>query len=91
MVACGLATGLELGAKGVSEVEAAGTRALAGRMTTIGSSVARVGVGVNGKGDSGWSLTTRPKEPRTAKATKFHEGVRFQDFPSCTFVPLVVN
>jgi hypothetical protein len=30
-------------------------------------------------------------KPLTTKATKDHEGFRFQLFPSCTFVALVVN
>jgi hypothetical protein len=33
----------------------------------------------------------KPATPWTTKNTKYHEGFRSQAFPSCTFVPLVVN
>jgi len=31
------------------------------------------------------------KKPWTTKDTKYHEGFSSQGFPSCTFVPFVIN
>ena len=37
------------------------------------------------------SFTGQPAKPLTTRDTKYHEGVRFRRFPSCTFVTFVVN
>jgi hypothetical protein len=37
------------------------------------------------------SFTQQPAKPLTPKDRKYHEGLSFRRFPSCTFVTFVVN